>query len=145
MKARRIVTIRSKLVLTLILGLTVVFGSTGTLVGFRVFEHTKETARLYMESLSREYANKTDALLEIPMDTARALARAFEGYESLPAAGAALLPTSFGRTADSPWRSVEAGKSFDSIRSSVKVRELSHRTTESIASVEETIGRFKVL
>ncbi len=87
MKARRIVTIRSKLVLTLILGLTVVFGSTGTLVGLRVFEHTKETARLYMESLSREYANKTDALLEIPMDTARALARAFEGYESLPAAG----------------------------------------------------------
>ncbi len=43
----------------------------------------KENAFKYAQTLSREYANKIDAELEIPMDTIRAVANIFEGYDSL--------------------------------------------------------------
>jgi len=85
MQDTRALTIRFKLVLFLLLALSSVFGLTGYLVVSSVSALNKTSAELYMESLSREYANKADAMLEIPLDTARALAQAMAVYESIPA------------------------------------------------------------
>jgi methyl-accepting chemotaxis protein len=84
MAKARSLTIRFKLVLLLMISLGAVFGLTGFLVATSVYRLNKKTATLYMESLSREYANKADALLEIPLSTASALAHSMAVYESVP-------------------------------------------------------------
>lgn len=86
MSKKRALTIRFKLVLFLLLALGAVFGLTGFFVVSSVYKLNTNNAELYMESLSREYANKADALLEIPLDMARALAQAMAAYKSVPEA-----------------------------------------------------------
>jgi methyl-accepting chemotaxis protein len=78
-------TIRAKLVLFLCTTLGSVFALSGYLVVSGVFAQNKADARLYMESLSREYANKVDTILERPLDSARTLASAMSAYTAIPA------------------------------------------------------------
>jgi len=84
MHNKRALTIRFKLVAFLLLTLSVVFSLTGFFVVRSVYALNKASAERYMESLSREYANKADAMLEIPLNTASALAQAMAVYESVP-------------------------------------------------------------
>jgi len=86
MSRKHALTIRFKLVTFLLLALGAVFGLTGFFVVSSVSTLNKNRAELYMESLSREYANKADAMLEIPLDTAKALAQAMAIYQSIPEA-----------------------------------------------------------
>ena len=85
MKMKRHTTIRRKLVLFLGTALGTVFALSGYLVVSGVFAQNKADARLYMESLSREYANKVSTILERPLDTARTLANAMTAYTAIPA------------------------------------------------------------
>jgi methyl-accepting chemotaxis protein len=85
MARSRNLTIRMKLVLFLGLALGLVFAASGFLVISSVFSKNKDDARQYMESISREYANKADAILELPMVTARSLARSMASFETIPA------------------------------------------------------------
>jgi methyl-accepting chemotaxis protein len=78
-------TIRAKLILFLGTGLGLVFALSGYLVVSGVFNQNKADARIYMESLSREYANRVDTILERPLDTARTLANAMSAYSAIPA------------------------------------------------------------
>ncbi len=80
----RALTIRFKLVFFLTLSLGAVFGLAGFLVVSRVYDLNKSMAQRYMESLSREYANKADALLEIPLDSVRALGSAMGMFSAIP-------------------------------------------------------------
>ncbi len=84
MSKKRALTIRFKLVAFLLLALGAVFGLTGFFVVNSVYRLNTNSAELYMESLSREYANKADALLEIPLTTARSLANSMAVYSSIP-------------------------------------------------------------
>lgn len=86
MSKKRALTIRFKLVAFLLLALGVVFGLTGFFVVSSVYKLNTQSAELYMESISREYANKADALLEIPLDMARAIAQSMVVYKSIPEA-----------------------------------------------------------
>lgn len=72
--------------LSLGIALSIVFALTGYLVINTVFNQSREDARLYMESLSREYANRLDAILEIPMNYSSALATAMASVDEVPAA-----------------------------------------------------------
>ena len=85
MKMKRHTTIRRKLVLFLGTALGTVFALSGYLVVNGVFAQNKADARLYMESLSREYANKVSTILERPLDTARTLANAMTASTAIPA------------------------------------------------------------
>ncbi|OHD81835.1 MAG: hypothetical protein A3J97_04245 [Spirochaetes bacterium RIFOXYC1_FULL_54_7] len=85
MKTKRYTTIRAKLIFFLGTALGLVFALSGYLVVSGVFSRNKADARLYMESLSREYANKVDSILERPLDTARTLANAMAAYAAIPA------------------------------------------------------------
>ncbi|MFH2114531.1 MAG: methyl-accepting chemotaxis protein [Spirochaetota bacterium] len=85
MKTKRQTSIRAKLILFLGAALGSVFALSGYLVVSGVFSQNKADARLYMESLSREYANKVDTILERPLDTARTLASAMTAYTAMPA------------------------------------------------------------
>ncbi len=77
-------TIRAKLIAFLSVVLALVFALTGFAVVGRVFDFNKEDSRLYMESVSRENANRLDAQLELPMDAARTLAQSFAQYRDIP-------------------------------------------------------------
>lgn len=72
------------MILSLSISLGLVFALSGYLVIGGVVSQNERDARLYMETLSREYANRADTILEVPLDTARALANAFSGYGSVP-------------------------------------------------------------
>lgn len=77
--------IRNKLVFLIALTIIVVFSISGVITATMVFTNEQSDAVLYMESLSREYANLADAQLEVPMDTTRTLADVFSAFELIPA------------------------------------------------------------
>jgi methyl-accepting chemotaxis protein len=77
-------SIRLKLILALSLSLAIVFGASGYLVVRGVFDQNKVDAYRYMESLSREYANKVSIILEKPLDAASTLAINFGILATLP-------------------------------------------------------------
>lgn len=83
MARKRFFSIRLKLILAISLSLTLVFGISGFLVVNGVFSQNKEDSYRYMESLSREYANKVARILETPMDNAEALASMLAAYSEL--------------------------------------------------------------
>lgn len=84
MKVRR-TSVRATLILLLGVAVVVVFAASGFFVLRGVATNNTTEANRYMETLSREYANRADAILEVPLDSARALAHAFSGYSGLPA------------------------------------------------------------
>jgi len=77
-------SIKSKLVLILGLALAAVFSVSGFIAIRGISTQTREDARLYMESLSREYANRFKGNLETPMNLSTTLATAMEEAESVP-------------------------------------------------------------
>ena len=84
MRTKRQTTIRAKLIFFLGIALGSVFALSGYLVVSGVFSQNKADARQYMESLSREYANKVDNILERPMHTARTLANTMIAFTAIP-------------------------------------------------------------
>lgn len=74
-----------KLSVALSLMLLIVLGSVGWVTINLSSETTRETSISYMEALSQSYANRTVALLEVPLDAARTLAQVFAAQGTLPA------------------------------------------------------------
>ncbi|NCN06169.1 MAG: HAMP domain-containing protein [Spirochaetales bacterium] len=76
-------SIRKKLVIFTSLVIVVIFALAGFFITRDVLNEKTESAVSYMEALTLAYANEADALLEVPMDSARTLAQTFSGYRQL--------------------------------------------------------------
>lgn len=85
MSRKRFMSIRLKLILAITVSLTIVFGLSGFLVINGVFTQNKQDSYRYMESLSKEYANKVARILETPMEHAQVLASIMASFPELEA------------------------------------------------------------
>jgi len=83
---RNSVTLRLKLVIAIGVLVLAIFGITGYLIRTRIKVNTEEQAIVYMQALSREFGNKADAMIEVPLDATRTLAQMVPTALELPAA-----------------------------------------------------------
>ncbi len=79
------VSIKVKVSLVISLMLVIVLGSVGWVTISLSAQTNRTTSIAYMEALSQAYANRTVALLEVPLDAARTLAQVLAAHGELPA------------------------------------------------------------
>jgi len=76
-------SIRNKLVIFISITVIFAYAVSGYIISSMIFNKEEKDAVLYMETLSREYANLADAELEVFMNAARTIADVFSTYENV--------------------------------------------------------------
>ncbi|MDD2402501.1 MAG: cache domain-containing protein, partial [Clostridia bacterium] len=71
--------LKNKTLLMILVPVFLIFVTIISVVSFKVYQKEKETAGLLAESISKEYASKIEAELEVPLDVARSMADVQEG------------------------------------------------------------------
>ncbi|NCN06170.1 MAG: HAMP domain-containing protein [Spirochaetales bacterium] len=85
MKATRITTVRRKIAGISSIFLALIFIGISWFVIHQVTNEKTQSSIIYMEALSLAFANEADAILEVPLDSARTLAQGYEALsQSLP-------------------------------------------------------------